>query len=52
MKNFILGVFQSVVGNIMTAAVIGGMIFLLWAFKYGIRDVIGEIFNVELTEKK
>ena len=50
--NFFNGVWQSVVGSIVFTLLIGVIIFLLWSTKIGMKEVIENVFNIEIVNEK
>ncbi len=51
-KNFWSGALQSAVGSLIFTFGMGLFFFLLWSYNVGIEDIVENIFNVEITEKK
>lgn len=50
--NFMRGVWQSVVGSIFFSLLIGLLIIILWSTKVGFKEVVENIFNIEIIDEK
>jgi len=50
--NFFNGVWQSVVGSIVFTLLIGVLIILLWSTKVGAKEVLENVFNIEIVAKQ
>ena len=48
---FVNGVFQSVVGNILSVVLVGVFAFIVWARKQGFKELIKEVFFGEDVKK-
>lgn len=49
--SFWFGVSQGVMASIIFAVLLGGIVFLSWSARIGVKDAAGEVFNVEIKEK-
>jgi hypothetical protein len=48
--SFFRGVFQSVIGSILFTIFLGLLIIILWSSKVGTKEVIENIFNIEIID--